>query len=97
MSLLLSDEAIEQVVNSMPELMAVFDDSVLLWIINLTRAVVKAQAKFMLEQLEKEGRIRHQPNYVMQEATKGSYWSTEWEHNRDDCWLCAALREVEGK
>ena len=60
--------------------------------------VARIQLKHTLEQLEKEGRIKHEQGFFkVTEADKKAEWSSNWEHNSDYCWLCAALREVEGK
>ena len=59
--------------------------------INFEEWVMKAQdrksRKKQLEQLEKERRIIHMPTDYM-------LYPLDKPHNADDCWLCAALREV---
>ena len=50
--------------------------------------IAKAQAKHMLEQLEKEGRLKKG-----HEEWRGLDFHGEW-RCKPDCWLCAALREV---
>jgi len=92
MSLLLSDEAIAEAMNSMieeswqkrgvkyfPIEICDIDPSVF--------AVAQAAVKHCLEQLEKERRIIHMPTDYM-------LYPLDKLHNADNCWLCAALREV---
>ena len=59
--------------------------------INFEEWVMKAQdrksRKKQLERLEKERRIIHMPTDYM-------LYPLDKPHNADDCWLCAALREV---
>jgi len=93
-SLILSDEAINAIADE-----HLFDESKpIVYYTSVRKAIAKAEAKFLLEQLEKEGRIKHEQGFFkVTEADKKAEWSSNWEHNSDYCWLCAALREVEGK
>ena len=80
---LLSDEAMTDAIRKHHLL---HSDAVV-YITDYDRAVAKAQAKHMLEQLEKERRIIHMPTDYM-------LYPLDKLHNADNCWLCAALREV---
>ena len=80
MSLLLSDEAMLPVIYEMGESLRKQGKEVTQ--LDRFQAIAKAQAKHMLEQLEKEGLLKHNDTY---------------EHIPEQCWLCAALREVERK
>jgi len=86
-SLLLSDEAMMDAIRKHHLL---HSDAVV-YITDDDRAVAKAQAKYTLEQLEKEGNIAHE-KFVNEIIGDGEPYSELV--CKPDCWLCAALREV---
>ena len=89
-SLLLSDEAIEHITAEALANNPHWQPDA--W--GLYEVVAKAQAKHMLEQLEKEGLLihTHVPRFDFEQD--GSMSNFRMEHD-PDCRACAALREVE--
>ena len=77
---LLSDEAITALVKSY----GITDVEAL---VSFLKEFNIAAVKHTLEQLEKERRIIHMPTDYM-------LYPLDKPHNTDNCWLCAALREV---
>ena len=80
MKYLLSDEAITALVKSY----GITDVEAL---VSFLKEFNIAAVKHTLEQLEKKRRIIHMPTDYM-------LYPLDKPHNADNCWLCAALREV---
>jgi len=91
-SLILSDEAMLPVIYEMGESLRKQGKEVTQ--LDRFQAIAKAQAKHMLEQLEKEGLLihTHVPRFDFEQD--GSMSNFRMEHD-PDCRACAALREVE--
>ena len=98
---LLSDEAIEKIHKEYQQKLYDWQDAYMNgevgggWVATVIEfekaereAIAQAAVKHCLEQLEKEGRIYHNYVDVIMDVTNGR-------HDRKQCWLCAALREVE--
>ena len=84
---LLSDEAMMDVIRKHHLL---HSDAVV-YITDDDRAVAKAAVKHCLEQLEKEGLLRHDAKIVAEQTGRGFVNLTIC---REDCRACAKLREV---
>jgi len=104
---LLSDEAIEKIHEEYQQKLYDWQDAYMNgevggdWVTTVIKfekaereAIVKAAVKHCLEQLEREGRIRHDEYFTPIPETNCECGYYRQEQCFDDCWLCAALREV---
>ena len=105
MSLLLSDEAIEKIHEEYQQKLYDWQDAYMNgevggnWVATVIEfekaereAIAQAAVKHCLEQLEKEGLLRHDAKIVAEQTGRGFVNLTIC---REDCRACAKLREVE--